>query len=127
MAYILLVDDDPENRILIKLILESGKHSVVLTATGGQGLQLALEKRPDLLLLDAMLPDMDGYEICRALRARPELAGLPILFFSARIDDRAQARALEAGATGFIPKSLSPKELLRRIADELAKAYPNDG
>ncbi len=120
MARILLIDDDPENRTLLALFLETGGHTVELTSSGEAGIAAIRARRPDLVLLDAMLPDTDGYQVCRRLRAESGLAGLPILFISARMDARSYAQALEAGATGYLSKSLARKELLSRVAEALA-------
>ena len=122
MASILLIDDDHENQILLRLILESGGHTVRLADNGEQGLAEVSAQKPDVVLLDAMLPDMDGYEVCRRMRALPELAALPILFFSARSDAQSRALAAEAGATEYVPKSLSPKELLGRVAEAVVRS-----
>ena len=122
VASILLVDDDRENQTLLRLILERGGHALRIADGGEQALAEVAGQRPDLVLLDAMLPDIDGYEVCRRMRANPRLAALPILFFSARNDEQSRARAYEAGATEFISKSLSPKELLSRVSEAASRS-----
>ncbi|HEV8680853.1 MAG TPA: response regulator [Stellaceae bacterium] len=114
-ASILIVDDDPVIRSLMRATLETDGFSVVEAADGLEGCRLYEEHRPDLLLVDVVMPRMDGYELCRELRGRPGSAFVPIVVATSLDDVPSIARAYEAGATDFIPKPISWLVLNHRV------------
>ena len=120
MAHILVVEDDPG--ILMGLVrnLEFDGHTVSSATHGEEGLRIALDKHPEVLLLDVMLPDLDGFEICRLLRR--EGSTIPILFLSARGEERDKVEGLGLGADDYITKPFSVKELLARVEAALRRS-----
>jgi signal transduction histidine kinase len=114
-ALILVVDDDPVVRSLMRATLENDGFGVIEAADGVDGCQLYEERRPDLLLVDVMMPRMDGYELCRVLRSRPQSAYVPIVVATSLDDLPSIARAYDAGATDFIPKPLNWLVLNHRV------------
>lgn len=112
---ILIVDDDASSRLTLESALAPLNYQCVLAANGREGLRLAAETDPDLIVLDVMMPDMDGFEVCRNLRARPHHAEVPILLVTA-LDDRAsRLQGIEAGADDFLNKPIDRVELRTRV------------
>src|SRR5438105_12062829 len=112
---ILVVDDDPVVRSLMRATLKTDGFTVFEAADGEEGCRLYEEQRPDLLLVDLIMPRMDGYELCRILRSRPESAYVPIVVATSLDDVPSIARAYDAGATDFIPKPVNWLVLNHRI------------
>jgi DNA-binding response OmpR family regulator len=112
---ILIVDDDLDSLKLIGLMLQRQGYEVVAASNGTQAIARALADRPDLIILDVMMPDLDGYEICRRLRANPATQPIPIIMFTAKtlIDDKVQG--FEAGADDYLSKPTHPAELASRV------------
>jgi DNA-binding response OmpR family regulator len=119
---ILVIDDHPEALRLTSLILKRNGFGVREASSGAQGLQLAQESAPDLVLLDIMMPEMDGFEVCRLLRNQAPLADVPIAMFSARSQPEDKIAAFDAGANGYIVKPLRPSLLLAQVESLLATA-----
>jgi len=119
MATVLFIDDDSEMRNLMKVMLTRLGHTPTLAARGDEGLNLAWNSRFDLVILDLMMPDMDGFEVTRHLRADPRTKDIPILIFTARTQPADQEGAMQAGADGFLGKPIEPKDLSARIAELL--------
>ena len=113
-ARILVVDDVPENVRLLDAILSSHGYDVLPATDGRTALELAATAGPDLVLLDVLMPGVDGYEVCRRLRLQEETAVLPVIMLTAS-DGQEKTRAIEAGADDFIPKPFDRDELLTRI------------
>jgi DNA-binding response OmpR family regulator len=113
-ARILVVDDVPENVRLLDAVLSSHGYEVLQATDGRTALELAATAEPDLVLLDVMMPGVDGYEVCRRLREREETAVLPVIMLTAS-DGQEKTKAIEAGADDFIPKPFDRDELLTRI------------
>jgi DNA-binding response OmpR family regulator len=111
----LLIDDDARLGSLVTEYL--GKHEIDVTvaADGERGLSLLRTRPFDVILLDVMLPGADGFEVCRRLRAAPELAGVPVIMLTARGDDVDKIVGLELGADDYLAKPFNPRELLARI------------
>ncbi len=111
-ACILVVDDDPYVRKSLQAVLEADGYRVITAQDGPEGLRLLREERPDLVILDALMPDMDGWETCRRMR---ELSTVPILLLTARQSEGDRLRGLEAGASDYLLKPISLNELRVRI------------
>ena len=120
-ARILLIDDDVEIQEFITTFLGIEGYEVLLASDGASGLTRARKERPDLILLDISMPDIEGVEVCRRLRAGAETADTPVFILSARTDDRERRRAAEAGATRFVDKPFQNESLLRWIAEALQR------
>jgi DNA-binding response OmpR family regulator len=117
---ILIVDDDPDVRTLYRLVLHQEGLDVVEAESGQEALDIIRGNAPALVLLDIMMPDMDGYEVCRRLRADPKTAQLPVLMFSAKGTGADRNTGLRVGANDFIVKSAGPRALVARIRSLLS-------
>ena len=113
-ATILVVDDVPQNVRLLEAVLAPRGYNVVAATDGPEALELVDSIDPDLVLLDVMMPQMDGYAVCRRLRAREETAVLPVIMLTSSTGQE-KMRAIEAGADDFIPKPFDQHELLTRV------------
>lgn len=116
---ILVVDDVPTNRIILKVKLNAACYETMLAESGAEALDLARRASPDLILLDYAMPGMDGIAVCRALRADPATARVPVIMFTASGDEVAKLEALRAGADDFLLKPIDDKVLLARIRNLL--------
>lgn len=121
---ILVIDDDPDLRLMLKAQLERRKHRVVVASSGRDGLQKAYQARPDLVILDIMMPGMDGWEVCRRLR---ELSSVPIIMLTARNMQGDVVKGLESGADDYLVKPFSAAELDARIQAVLRRSGSSDG
>lgn len=115
MKTILLVEDDPDIVRLLSHYLQTAGYQVYAESTGSSGLRAAQEHSPAAVILDVMLPTMDGYEVCRRLRADPATAALPVLMLTARGTEGDKVRGLEIGADDYVTKPFSPKEVVARV------------
>src|SRR5262245_42951460 len=122
MARVLVVEDDADINTALSASLRLAGFDVVGTLTGNAGLQEAGRLRPDIVLLDQMLPDIDGLEVCRQLRASPDTRDLPIIFLTARSGEQARIQGLASGADDYVVKPFSTQELLLRIHALLRRA-----
>lgn len=121
---ILLVEDDQSLTELIKYNLEASGFDVRCVQDGEEGLMQAEEMPPDMILLDWMLPNLSGIEICRRLRRNPETAHVPIIMLTARAEETDRIRGLDTGADDYITKPFSPRELISRIHAILRRIRP---
>lgn len=112
---ILVVEDEEDIQELIAWNLRKAGHTIMQTLTGEEGLELAMTQRPDLIVLDLMLPGASGLEICRKLKSNPATASIGILILTARGEEEDVVRGLEAGGDDYVTKPFSPKVLLARI------------
>jgi signal transduction histidine kinase len=119
-SYILLVDDTEANLRVLGPLLRAEGWSVAAATRGEQALQLIAQRRPDLILLDVMMPEMDGFEVCRRLRADPATRDLPILFITALTDEENIVRGFREGAQDYIAKPFRQAELVARVRTHLA-------
>jgi adenylate cyclase len=113
-AKILVVDDNPRNIKLLAELLKADDYGVVTAESGEAALTLIATDKPDLVLLDVMMPGMNGYEVCRAIRADPATALLPVVLVTA-LDPQERVKGLEAGADDFLTKPVNQPELLARV------------
>ncbi|MEG0797659.1 MAG: response regulator [Acidaminococcaceae bacterium] len=118
MASILIVDDNEQISELAKDVMESWGHTAWITAEGRSGVELALAKAPDIILLDVMLPGLSGYEVCRALRANPVTQNIPVIMMSALTDSEDRIHGYKVGADNFLVKPINYEEL-RAIINKL--------
>ena len=113
---VLVTDDDPRILLLMKEILGEADYDVLQASTGNECLEVLKANRPDVVLLDVMLPDTTGIDLCRQIKADERLQGIFVILFSGvQVSSDYQAEALNAGADGYIVKSISNEELLARI------------
>ena len=119
---ILIIDDDIDTLKLVGIMLERKGFRILASTTGEKGLQLANKEYPDLVLLDVMIPDINGYEIARSIRTNPATENTPIIMFTARsqVDDKVEG--LEAGADAYITKPARPRELFAQVNSVLKRA-----
>jgi two-component system phosphate regulon response regulator PhoB len=123
-ASILLIEDEEPIQILLRYNLESEGYRVRVTAQGEDASFLINEERPDLILLDWMLPGISGIEVCRLIRARPETQSVPIIMLTARSEEAERVRGLATGADDYLVKPFSVPELLARIKTILRRVNP---
>lgn len=114
-ARILIVDDDRVSRVTLSGILRRDGYQLALAENGQQGLLFAEQGEPDLILLDVVMPDLDGFEVCRRLRHHPHLAEVPVVMLTSLDDRPSRLRGLEAGADDFLAKPCQPEELRARV------------
>ncbi|MBM3756785.1 MAG: response regulator transcription factor, partial [Acidobacteria bacterium] len=115
MKKILLIEDDSDLFALLKYNLEKEGYQFTGSQTGKGAVDLCRRERPDLILLDIMLPDSDGLEICRAIRAHTDLSHIPVIFLTARATETDRIVGLEIGANDYIVKPFFVRELIARI------------
>jgi len=121
-ARVLVVDDDPVIQNLLRVNFEMEGYDVIVASDGVEGLERARNDEPDVVVLDVMMPRMDGLTVARHLKADPETAGIPILLLSAKAQAADLAAGEESGADDYLTKPFDPVNLLDRVAALLAKA-----
>lgn len=122
IAHIILVEDDEDIQQLVEYNLLKEGYKVTCTESGEEGLALARREMPDLLLLDLMLPGIDGLQVCRSLKQDPATKKLPIIMLTAKGEESDVVSGLEMGADDYVPKPFSPKILLARIRAVLRRS-----
>jgi DNA-binding response OmpR family regulator len=110
-----IIDDDPSMIKVLRIMLKSSGYEVIEALKGMHGLMLVRQEKPDVVLLDIMMPDVDGFEICRKLKLDMETMDIPIIFVSAKTGAEHIERGLSLGAEGYITKPFDLKELLGKI------------
>ncbi|HET8719327.1 MAG TPA: response regulator [Nocardioidaceae bacterium] len=121
MAVIVVADDDADIRDLVGFKLEQSGHEVELVADGAAAVSACRERRPDLVLLDVMMPGMSGLDACRALRDDSGLATVPVILLTARAQESDIEQGFRAGADDYVVKPFSPRELASRVTAVLAR------
>jgi len=121
-AKILVVDDNEKNVELLEAILQAAGFDVQKAYDGKQAIEMVGKERPDLILLDIMMPQLDGFQVCEILRKDPQNAGLPVVMVTAKDKESDIVQSLERGADEYIVKPINQKELLSKIGDMLVKA-----
>ncbi|MBT9548794.1 MAG: hybrid sensor histidine kinase/response regulator [Candidatus Sericytochromatia bacterium] len=125
-GYILIVDDNPNNlRLLITLLSEQG-YETRPANNGARALNTVQKQKPDLILLDINMPEMDGYEVCRQLKAMPETADIPVLFISANDELHDKVKGFDVGGVDYISKPFEPQELFARVRTHLQLKQAQD-
>lgn len=124
---ILLVDDDPDFVVATRVVLESKPYEVIVAYDGDEGLKKAREERPDLIILDVIMPMKDGFMVCQQLKKDPQLSSIPVLMLTAFSDKFGEtsvslSQGLTLEAEDFIDKPVTPAELLLRVERLLKKA-----
>ncbi len=125
IAYkILVIDDHPETLSIIQRVLQQQGYHALGARSGFRGLSLAESESPDLVLVDGMMPEMDGWEVCRRLRANPKLADIPIIMFTAVDEADKKLAGFDAGADDYLTKPTEPEELIERVKTILENRTP---
>jgi len=119
---ILFIDDDPQIRRIIQLTLQEDGYEIVEASSGVEGIVSAIRHRPDLILLDVMMPGMDGYEVCKRLRENPRTINIPVLMVTALGNTGEKIRGLESGADDYITKPFDSGELRSRVQAHLRRS-----
>ncbi len=117
---ILIVDDTTELLFFLDYIFQRNDFEVVTAANGKDAIRIAKETHPDVLLVDVMMPGIDGLEVCRQLRQDPDMRDVPILLYSAAVGEEIRQKAVDAGANEFLGKTMNHEELVTKVRDWLA-------
>ena len=118
---ILVIDDDPDTIEFLQIVFGVRGREVAGAQSGADGLRLAREQSFDLIIIDVMMPDVDGYEVCRQLRASPFTASVPLMILTARGSPIDEARGLAAGANRFLIKPIGVSMLVEQVNDLIAQ------
>ena len=121
---VLVVEDEPALLALLRYNLESEGYRVLEAKNGEEGLTLIRETKPDLVLLDWMLPFLSGIEVCRQMRRLPDLKSIAVIMLTAKSEEADKLRGLEVGADDYVTKPFSPSELMARVKAVLRRARP---
>ncbi|MFW5748323.1 MAG: response regulator [Chloroflexota bacterium] len=116
MRKILYIEDNPQNMRLVRKILKHAGYTVLEAENGTDGMQVAYDQHPDLILMDVNLPDIDGLEITARLKSDDTTAAIPIIALTANAMVGDREKALEAGCNGYLPKPISRQDLLETVA-----------
>lgn len=119
---VLIVDDTPDNLALLSDALDASGYMVLVALDGASALERMQRRRPDVVLLDAMMPGLDGFETCRRIKAQAELADIPVLFMTALTETEHVVEAFAAGGIDYVTKPLKTDEVLARVAAHLRTA-----
>jgi DNA-binding response OmpR family regulator len=119
---ILIVDDTPDNLALLSDALDEVGYMVLVALDGLSALSRIQRRRPDLILLDAMMPGLDGFETCQRIKADPATADIPVLFMTALTDSEHVVKGFEAGGIDYVTKPINTEEVLARVASHLRTA-----
>ena len=125
-GYVLIADDRPLNRLTVKDLLESEGHRVVEAENGQEALEIVAAETPDLVLLDIMMPVLDGFEVCKRIKANEPTQLLPVMMMTALNDRHSRVRGIEAGADDFLTKPFDFVELIARVQSLILKKRLND-
>jgi DNA-binding response OmpR family regulator len=123
---VLVVEDDPDIAELVVRYLEKAGYTATRVSSGRDALDAVRAKAPDLIVLDLMLPHIDGLEVCRLLRANEQTASIPIIMLTARVEESERIVGLEMGADDYLAKPFSPNELVARVRALLRRAQRHD-
>ena len=121
---VLVVEDEGAQREVLKYNLEAEGFAVVMAENGDEAMLMVAEEQPDLIVLDWMLPNVSGIEVCRRVKANPETRNIPIIMLSARSEETDRVRGLETGADDYVVKPYSVVELMARLRTQLRRTRP---
>jgi two-component system cell cycle response regulator DivK len=124
MKRILVIDDHEDNRKILNDLLASAGYEIVEAVTGREGVAMARLHHPDLILMDIQLPEMDGYEATRLIKADSNTELIPIIAVTSYALSGDDAKAFAAGCTGYVTKPFSPRQLLAKVRDHIGPAGP---
>jgi DNA-binding response OmpR family regulator len=113
--HVLIIEDDPDAAQLIEIVLRRAGFKTLTACDGWDGLQKVQEEKPALVILDIMMPSIDGYEVCRRLRSDPDTATMPVLMLTAKTEGRAQKAGFESGADDYVFKPVRARDLVTRV------------
>lgn len=116
---VLVADDDEDILVLVRTVLERAGYEVVAARDGAEAIAAAQQRRPDLAVLDVSMPELDGLEVLRRLRADASTSDVPVLLLSARVQEDDVARGFATGASAYVQKPFSPRELSDRVSELL--------
>ena len=119
MKTILIVDDEPNNLQLLRMVLK-GHYNLMFANNGAKCLEIAEQRQPDLILLDVMMPDLTGYEVCQRLMKMPSTKNIPVIFVTAMGEAKSEAKGFDVGAVDYISKPISSAIVLRRVKTHLS-------
>jgi len=122
MAKILVVDDEIQLIEMVQMRLEANGYDVVAANDGEEGIEKVKSENPDLIILDIMMPKMDGFEVCKILKNDPQYSKIPIIFLSAKVQEEDLENGKEKGADAFVKKPFETSELLAKITELLQKS-----
>lgn len=125
MARVLVIEDEPDLQQVLDYNLRQAGHEVLCASRGSDGLRLAREQRPDLVLLDLMLPDLSGNEVCKQLKRTPDTEPIPVMMITARGEEIDRVLGFELGVDDYVVKPFSVRELLLRIQAVLRRRSPS--
>jgi DNA-binding response OmpR family regulator len=117
---VLVADDDEDILLLVRTVLEREGYEVVATRDGAAAVAAALQRRPDLAVLDVSMPELDGLEVLRRLRTDVTTMDVPVVLLSARVQEEDVKRGFDTGANAYVQKPFSPRELSERVSELLA-------
>ncbi|MFT5378287.1 MAG: DNA-binding response OmpR family regulator, partial [Candidatus Latescibacterota bacterium] len=118
-SLILIVDDNPENVRLLGMLIKDEGYLVGIARDGEQALEMAAQQRPDLVLLDVMMPGMDGFAVCARLKEQAETCAIPVILLTARVESEDIIKGFESGAVDYVTKPFNTPELLARVRTQL--------
>jgi DNA-binding response OmpR family regulator len=122
--HVLIVEDDPDARKVLSLILKLDGYQVHTASGGQEAIEALADLVPDLLLLDVMMPGMDGYQVCEWVRANPAVALVPVVMLSGKADPESVARGMEVGADEYLAKPITPSKLTTQLRTVLERTAP---
>ncbi len=123
---ILIIDDDPANIRLLELILKNENFNIISALNGEYGIHLAKEENPNIIILDIMMPKMDGYQVCKKLKKAPDTKNIPVFFITAKTDSEGVVKGFKLGAADYITRPFNRLELLTRIKTQLTLKKSQD-
>jgi len=127
LGRVLVAEDEPDVAELIRYHLTKDGYDVVLATTGTEALKRARDEKPDVILLDVMIPQMNGWEVCRCLKREPQTANTPVIMVSGRVEEGDKVLGFELGADDYVTKPFSPRELLARIRAVVRRRQGGEG
>lgn len=123
---ILIVDDEVHIRDIIKFRLQVEGYEILEASNGRNAIDIMMSDKPDLVVLDIMMPDMDGWEVCKFAKGQSETKDIPILMLTAKTDIRDKIQGMVVGANDFVTKPFSPNDLVQRVSKLLATSQTSE-